>query len=89
MFPSTRWTNTALERPDWVICSTRMMGSLMSMTSDDRVTTPEAARGLGIQPEDVYRLVFAGELEGRPGEDGVVRISERMLADYLERHTRV
>ena len=61
----------------------------MRMTGDDRVTTPEAARRLGIRPEDVYRLVFAGELEGRPDEDGVVRISERVIADYLDRQAHV
>lgn len=59
------------------------------MTHDDRVTTPEAARRLGTRPEDVYRLVFAGELDGRPDADGVVRISERVIVAYLERQAHV
>lgn len=59
------------------------------MRGAERLTTPEAARRLGIRPSDVYRLVFAGELDGRPDRDGVVRISERVIADYLERQAHV
>jgi hypothetical protein len=61
----------------------------MTMSENNRVTTPEAARRLGIRPSDVYRLVFAGELDGRPDADGVVRISERVIAEYLARQARV
>lgn len=59
------------------------------MSVDDGVTTTEAARRLGIEPEDVYRLVFAGELEARPDDEGVVRISETAIADYIERQAHV
>jgi excisionase family DNA binding protein len=59
------------------------------MTGDQRLTTTEAARRLGMEPEDVYRLLFAGELEGQPDPDGVVRISERAVEDYLERQAHV
>ena len=59
------------------------------MTGDERLTTTEAARRLGVEPEDVYRLVFSGELEGRPDADGVVRISEGAVEEYLDRQAHV
>lgn len=61
----------------------------MTMTSGERLTTTEAARHLGVEPEDIYHLVFAGELDGRPDNDGVVRISERVVAEYLDRQPHV
>jgi excisionase family DNA binding protein len=59
------------------------------MAGDEQLTTTEVARRLGMEPEDVYRLIFESELEGRPGPDGVVRISERAVAEYLERQAHV
>ena len=64
-------------------------GNLMTMTNGERLTTTEAARRLGVEPEDVYHLVFSGELDGRPDDDGVVRISERVVAAYLARQAHV
>jgi excisionase family DNA binding protein len=61
----------------------------MKMSDDERLTTTEAARRLGLRPQDIYRLVFAGELEGHPDDDGVVRIDERVIAGYRQRQTRV
>ena len=60
----------------------------MRMNDDERLTTTEAARRLGLHPEEIYRLVFAGELEGHPDDDGVVRIDERVLAGYRRRQPR-
>lgn len=57
--------------------------------TQELLSTTEVARRLGVTPEDVYRLVFAGELEGRPDEDGVVRISNRAVEEYLEREAHV
>lgn len=48
--------------------------------------SPEVARRLGIDGADVYRLLFALELEGGPGTDGLVYISEASVGAYLERH---
>jgi len=48
--------------------------------------SPEVARRLGIDGADVYRLLFAGELEGGPGVDGLVYMSEASVEAYLERH---
>jgi excisionase family DNA binding protein len=62
---------------------------LVSMAVDEELTTTEAARRLGIEPEDVYGLVFSGKLEGRPGTDGVVRISESAVLAYLDRQAHV
>jgi excisionase family DNA binding protein len=59
------------------------------MAGDEPLTTTEAARRLGIEPEDIYRLIFAGELEGSPDSDGVVRISTTAVEDYLERQAHV
>jgi len=44
------------------------------MTNGVRI--PEVARRLGIDGEDVYRLLFAGELDGGPCRDGLVYFSE-------------
>lgn len=41
------------------------------------------ARRLGA---DVYRLLFAGELDGGPGTDRLVYISEVSVDAYLKRH---
>lgn len=47
------------------------------------MTAPEAARRLGIAGAEVYRLVFRGELDGGPADDGAVRISVRSVDRYL------
>jgi len=50
------------------------------------VRSTEAARRLGIDGADVYRMLFAGELDGGPGQDGVVYFDEASIDAYLERH---
>jgi hypothetical protein len=50
------------------------------------VRSPEAARRLGIDGTDAYRMLFAGELDGGPGKDGVVYFDEASIDAYLERH---
>lgn len=57
--------------------------------TNELLSTTEAAHRLGVTPEDVYRLLFAGELEGRPDEEGVVRISIQAVEDYLQRNAHV
>lgn len=59
------------------------------MNDDRRLTTPDAAQRPGLEPEDIYRLLFDGELEGGPGADGIVRVSEGVIAEYAERQSRV
>lgn len=59
------------------------------MDRDDRITTTEAARRLRATPADVYRLIFAGELPGKPDADGIVRIREQAVTDFLERQAEV
>lgn len=48
--------------------------------------SPEAARRLGIDGADAYRMLFAGELGGGPGKDGMVYFDEASIEAYLERH---
>jgi excisionase family DNA binding protein len=47
---------------------------MKTMASED-LTTVEAARRIGVTPEEIYRLVFSGELNGGPDRDGTVRIA--------------
>jgi hypothetical protein len=54
--------------------------------TDAQVTVPEAARRLGLPGDDVYRLIFRGELVGGPSEDGAVYVSVASLHDYLAKH---
>jgi hypothetical protein len=72
-----------------VTSSTKKRVRLLPMAADAELTTTEGARRLGMEPEDVYELVFSGKLEGRPGADGVVRISESAVLAYLDRQAHV
>lgn len=58
----------------------------MASPTDAKLRSPEAAKRLGISGRDVYRLIFAGELDGRPDADGIVFINEASVDAYLERH---
>lgn len=58
----------------------------MTRTTDARIRAPEAAKRLGIRGRDVYRLIFAGELDGGPDEDGIVYVTEVSVQAYLDRH---
>ena len=49
------------------------------------IRLPEAAERLGVRGRDVYNLLFAGELDGGPGRDGMVYFDEDSIDAYLER----
>ena len=54
--------------------------------SDAQITVPEAARRLGLPGEQVYRMIFRGELIGGPGEDGAVYVSAVSVEEYVAQH---
>jgi hypothetical protein len=56
--------------------------------SDQMLRTPEVARRLGISGREVYDLIFAGQLDGRPNEEGVVVIAASEVERYRLAHTR-
>ncbi len=58
----------------------------MTRLMDGGVRSTEASRRLGIDGADAYRMLFAGELDGGPGRDGVVYFDEASIDAYLERH---
>ncbi len=58
----------------------------MTRPMDGGVRSTEAARRLGIDGADAYRMLFAGELDGGPGRDGVVYFDDASIEAYLERH---
>jgi excisionase family DNA binding protein len=47
----------------------------MKSVTSPGLTTVEAADRLGVSPEEVYELIFAGELRAEPDEAGVVRVT--------------
>lgn len=51
--------------------------------TEAELTIPEAARRLGIPGDEVYRLIFRGELTGGPHEDGAVYVSGSSVDQYL------
>ena len=58
----------------------------MTQLATPGVRSTEAARRLGMDGANVYRMLFAGELEGGPGRDGMVYFDETSINAYLERH---
>jgi hypothetical protein len=46
----------------------------------------EVASRLGLDGADVYRLLFAGELDGGPGTHGLVYFNEASVDAYLSRY---
>jgi hypothetical protein len=54
--------------------------------TDAQITVPEAARRLGLPGDEVYRLIFRGDLRGAPREDGGVYVSVASLEKYLAGH---
>ena len=44
----------------------------------------EAGARLGLTGQEVYHLIFVGELEGGPGRDGRVHVTEAALASYRQ-----
>ncbi|MEZ5145391.1 MAG: hypothetical protein R2726_23200 [Acidimicrobiales bacterium] len=59
---------------------------LAGSEAGELIRTPEASRRLGIPIQDVYLLIFAGELPGWPNEDGLVVLPARAVDEY-RRHT--
>lgn len=53
---------------------------------DSGIRSPEAAKRLGIDGADAYRMLFDGELDGGPGRDGLVYFDEASIDRYLDRH---
>lgn len=53
---------------------------------ENGIRSPEAAERLGIRGRDAYMMLFAGELDGGPGRDGLVYFDEASIDRYLERH---
>lgn len=58
----------------------------MRTMSTKRLTTVEAARELETTPEEVYRLIFAGEIDGRPDAQGIVRVDGDAIGAYRAAH---
>jgi len=50
------------------------------------VTTPEAGRRLGITGREIYDLIFAGELDGKPDSTGQVKIAASEIERYRLSH---
>lgn len=57
----------------------------MRMRLYDGPTVVEAARRLDLPIRDVYLLVFDGLLEGGPGADGEVHVTEAALEAHRRR----
>ena len=53
-----------------------------------RIIVAEAARRLGLDGPEVYRLIEAGELAAGKGADGLVYVSEEALRYYEEQHAK-
>ena len=53
---------------------------------DELLTTPQAARRLGIDGRQVYDLIFAGELDGKPDRTGQVKIAASEVERYRLTH---
>jgi hypothetical protein len=58
----------------------------MSTDTDAVLRSPEGAKLLGVSAEDVYRLIFDGELEGRPDDEGIVYITRSSVDAYRRDH---
>jgi len=48
----------------------------MARASSARPRSPEVPRRLGLPGAQVYELIFAGELDGRPDDEGIVYVTE-------------
>lgn len=56
------------------------------LTDDTDLDSFDAADLLGIDPGEVYPLLFTGELAGGPTRSGWVRFPQWGIDDYLARH---
>ena len=55
--------------------------------SEEMLRTPDAGRRLGISGREVYDLIFAGELDGKPDDDGMVVIAASEVERYRLAHS--
>ncbi len=58
---------------------------MVTRLTEGGLRSPEAAKRLGIRGRDAYHLLFAGELDGGPGRDGMVYFDESSIDSYLTR----
>jgi len=72
--------------PELGNCWTTMMGNLEAVSEQQRLTTPEAGRRLGVTASDVYHLLIDGELEGGPDDSGFVSITVESVERYRAEH---
>lgn len=77
---SARWATSS-------IATTSKLGA-MTGTPSAGLRSPDVASRLGINGRDVYRLIFAGELDGRPDADGIVFTTAASVEAYLEANGR-
>lgn len=73
-----RWSTSSM--------TTIRIASTAVVTLRTSAFAAEAARRLGIDGADVYRMLFAGELEGGPGRDGMVYFDEASIEASPGRH---
>ena len=60
----------------------RVVTSSVGGVGQERVSVPEAAKQLGLEGARVYELVFAGDLDGQPADDGRVMVSVASIRAY-------
>lgn len=60
----------------------------MANTETRGLRSPEVAHLLGLSGEEVYRLIFAGELDGGPDREGIVQVTAASVDTYLREHGR-
>jgi hypothetical protein len=60
----------------------------MASASAARLRSPEVARRLGLPGAQVYELIFSGDLDGRPDDDGIVYVTEASVEAYLQANGR-
>ena len=53
---------------------------------EEMLRTPEAGRRLGIDTRQVYDLIIAGELDGKPNEEGLVVVAASEIERYRSAH---
>jgi hypothetical protein len=55
------------------------------MASTEILTVAEAAHELGLDPAEVYRLIFACDMATEPAENGRLLVSRAALEDFRRR----
>ena len=54
----------------------------METVTTERLTVPQVARRLNLPGPEVYRLIFDGQLDGAPEDDGAVYVTDEAVAAY-------